>query len=108
MADDITVGAGFVPAAFGPIAISFDVTKQQASYLTTTYTLFGGITPLLITPFANLYGRRPIYIVSLTVRQGPMLSTYYWYRYSPLLQWQLILAPDTRQPMQELSCLGYL
>jgi hypothetical protein len=52
-----------VPAAFNPIAKEFKVTKQQASYLTTTYTLFGGITPLLITPYVNLYGRRPAYIV---------------------------------------------
>jgi predicted MFS family arabinose efflux permease len=59
----LTVGAGFVPAAFNPIAQEFKVTKQQASYLTTTYTLFGGITPLLITPYVNLYGRRPAYIV---------------------------------------------
>jgi hypothetical protein len=58
------VGAGFVPAAFGPIAKEFKVTPQKASYLTTFYTLLGGLTPLIITPFANLYGRRPAYIVS--------------------------------------------
>lgn len=52
-----------VPAAFGPIAASYGVTHQQASYLTTSYTLLGGVTPLLITPFVNLYGRRPAYLV---------------------------------------------
>lgn len=52
-----------VPAAFGPISVSYGVTKQQASYLTTSYTLLGGVTPLLITPFVNLWGRRPAYLV---------------------------------------------
>jgi MFS family permease len=59
-----SVGAGFVPAAFSPIAKDLKVTKQQASYLTTSYTLLGGLTPLLITPFSNVYGRKPMYIVS--------------------------------------------
>ena len=51
-----------VPAAFKVIAEDLEVTKQQASYLTTTYTLFGGVMPLLLTPFVNLYGRRPAYL----------------------------------------------
>ena len=63
------VGAGMVPAAFSPIARSLHVTKQEASYLTTTYTLFGGLTPLLITPYVNLYGRRPAYIVGSNLIQ---------------------------------------
>ena len=57
------VGAGMVPAAFGVIAKDFGVTHQQASYLTTSYTLLGGVTPLLLTPYVNLYGRRPAYLV---------------------------------------------
>jgi predicted MFS family arabinose efflux permease len=53
-----------VPAAFGPIAQSYHVTTQKASYLTTSYTLLGGLTPLVMTPYVNLYGRRPAYLVS--------------------------------------------
>lgn len=52
-----------VPAAFGTIAKALGVTHQQASYLTTTYTLLGGLTPLLVTPYVNLYGRRPAYLL---------------------------------------------
>ncbi len=52
-----------VPAAFAPIAKEYKVTSQQASYLTTSYTLLGGLTPLLLTPYVNLYGRRPAYLV---------------------------------------------
>lgn len=52
-----------VPAAFSTIAEALDVTDQQASYLTTSYTLLGGVTPLLLTPYVNLWGRRPAYLV---------------------------------------------
>jgi predicted MFS family arabinose efflux permease len=52
-----------IPAAFGPIAAEYKITKQKASYLTTTYTLLGGLTPLLLTPYVNMYGRRPAYLV---------------------------------------------
>jgi MFS family permease len=52
-----------VPAAFGPIAETYGVTHQQASYLTTSYTLLGGVTPFFLTPYVNLYGRRPAYLV---------------------------------------------
>jgi predicted MFS family arabinose efflux permease len=54
-----------VPAAFGVIAKEFKVSPQQASYLTTSYTLLGGVTPLLLTPYVNLYGRRPAYLVCI-------------------------------------------
>jgi MFS family permease len=62
-ANESTVGAGMVPPAFGTLAKKFDVTNQQASYFTTSYILFTGVVPLLVTPFVNIYGRRPAYLV---------------------------------------------
>lgn len=59
-----------VPAAFAPIAKSYGVSIQKASYLTTSNSIFGGVTPLLMTPFVNIYGRRPAYLVrTLTCSQ---------------------------------------
>lgn len=58
-----TVGAGMVPPTFGTLAKKFHVTNQQASYFTTSYILFTGVIPLLVTPFVNIYGRRPAYLV---------------------------------------------
>ncbi|KAH8905828.1 MFS general substrate transporter [Coniochaeta sp. PMI_546] len=66
----VQFGAGMVPAAFAPIAQSYQVTTQQASYLTTSYTLLGGLTPLLMTPFVNLYGRRPAYLIFTLIAIG--------------------------------------
>lgn len=52
-----------VPPTFGTLAKKFGVTNQQASYFTTCYILFTGVIPLLVTPFVNIYGRRPAYLV---------------------------------------------
>ena len=62
-----TVGASFLTAAFAPISKEFHVTIQQASYLTTSYIVMCGWPPLLVTPFVNLYGRRPAYILATLV-----------------------------------------
>ncbi|KAJ5606678.1 hypothetical protein N7510_009459 [Penicillium lagena] len=59
----LTVGAGMVPPTFGTLAKKFDVTSQQASYLTTVYILFTGIIPLFVTPFVNCFGRRSVYLL---------------------------------------------
>lgn len=47
------------------IASRYDVSIQRASYIVTSYILFTGVIPLLVTPFVNIYGRRPAYLVSL-------------------------------------------
>lgn len=66
-----------VPAAFGPIALAYGVSHQAASYLTTTYTLFGGVTPLVVTPFVNLYGRRPAYLIFTAIAMGANIGSAY-------------------------------
>lgn len=53
------------PAAFAPIADYYGITDQKASYVTTANSLFGGITPLFITPIVNIYGRRPAFLVQI-------------------------------------------
>jgi len=48
--------------AFVSISKSFKLTVVQASYELTVYIIFAGIGPFLITPIANVYGRRPVYL----------------------------------------------
>lgn len=45
--------------AFVPLSKAFDITIVEASYELTMYICFAGVGPLLLTPFANVYGRRP-------------------------------------------------
>lgn len=49
--------------AFVPLSKAFHLTVVQASYELTVYICFAGVGPLLVTPFANVYGRRPIYLL---------------------------------------------
>jgi MFS family permease len=49
--------------AFVPLGKSFHISTVSASYTLTMYIVFAGVGPLLITPFANIYGRRPIYLI---------------------------------------------
>ena len=49
--------------AFVPLSEAFDITIVQASYELTMYIAWAGVGPLLVVPFANLYGRRPVYLL---------------------------------------------
>jgi multidrug resistance protein len=61
------LGAAILNPSFVLVAKNLHVTVEQASYTTTLYILFSGIFPLFITPFANVYGRRPLYLISTVV-----------------------------------------
>ena len=45
------------------LAADLNVTVTKASYLTTVYILFSGITPMFLVPYANVYGRKNLYMV---------------------------------------------
>lgn len=49
--------------AFVPLSKAFNITTVQASYELTMYIVWAGVGPLLVIPFANIYGRRPIYLL---------------------------------------------
>jgi MFS family permease len=57
------MGAATVNPAFIPVAKAFHITTVQASYQLTIYIVFAGVAPLLIAPLANIYGRRPVYLL---------------------------------------------
>ena len=57
------MAGAIVNPAFIPLSKHFDITVVQASYELTVYIVFAGIGPLLTVPLANVYGRRPIYIL---------------------------------------------
>ncbi len=60
-----SVGAALINPALVELAEDLHVSVEKASYCTTVYLLFGGVTPLFVVPFANIYGRRMLYIVRL-------------------------------------------
>lgn len=62
-----TFGAALLNPAFVQVAKDLHVTVEEASYTTTVFILFTGVFPLLITPFANVYGRRILYLIFTVV-----------------------------------------
>ncbi|KAI1460428.1 major facilitator superfamily domain-containing protein [Annulohypoxylon moriforme] len=53
--------------ALVPLAALFKVPVGSAPLQTTTTIISVGVAPLFFTPLANIYGRRPIYLISTLV-----------------------------------------
>lgn len=60
-----TFSASAIQSAFEDIAVNFNITIQQASYLTSIFIAILGVAPLFWRPLANRYGRRPVFILAL-------------------------------------------
>ena len=57
------MASAVINPAFVPLSKAFKITTVQASYELTVYVIFAGVGPLVIAPFSNVYGRRPIYLL---------------------------------------------
>ncbi|KAJ5101218.1 MFS general substrate transporter [Penicillium angulare] len=60
-----TFNAAAIVPAFQQIADDFKSSLQTISYLTTVQIVFLAFGPLIWKPFANTYGRRPLFLLSL-------------------------------------------
>ncbi|TVY37770.1 Efflux pump vrtL, partial [Lachnellula cervina] len=51
---------------------AMDVDSKTAAYSTTTAIIVGGVSPFILTPIANVYGRRPttLFAISITMLGG--------------------------------------
>ena len=57
------MSAAVINVAFEPLGKAFKITTVEASYELTVYIISAGVGPLLISPLANLYVRRPVYLL---------------------------------------------
>lgn len=57
------LGSALINPAFVIVASELHVTVEMASYSITIFMLFAGVFPLFVAPFANVYGRRPLYLI---------------------------------------------
>lgn len=71
--------------AFVLLGAAFDITPVEASYSLTVYICFAGIGPLLLIPFANIYGRRPVYLVSALIAAVTNIAAGYSKTWSGIL-----------------------
>ena len=60
-----TFGAAAIVPAFQQIADNLHTSLQTVSYLTTVQILFLAFGPLVWRTFANTYGRRPLFLLSI-------------------------------------------
>ncbi|KAI1880570.1 hypothetical protein JX265_000810 [Neoarthrinium moseri] len=60
-----TFTAAAILPAFTDIVKDLHIEVQQASYLTSLVIAILGVAPLLWRPLSNIYGRRPIFLISL-------------------------------------------
>lgn len=60
-----TFTAAAIQCAFVEIAADLNVSVQRASYLTSLFIAILGGAPLLWRPLSHIYGRRPIFLISL-------------------------------------------
>ena len=61
------MSAAVANPAFVPLSEAFNISIVEASYELTMYIVFAGVGPLLVIPFANLYGRRPVYLLGALI-----------------------------------------
>jgi len=60
-----TFSAAAIIPAFQQMADDLHTSLQTVSYLTTVQLVFLAFGPLVWRPFANTYGRRPLFLLSL-------------------------------------------
>ena len=61
------LGVGIINPVVVPLAKEFNITPVLATYTTTVALGTGSLGPLIFTPFANVYGRRPVYLISVLI-----------------------------------------
>lgn len=64
-----------VNPALVPLTKLFHVPVTDGPYQTTTVIVAVGVAPLFWTPLANIYGRRPIYIISMLIGIGATIGS---------------------------------
>ena len=71
------MGSAVANPAIVPISKSFSITPVQASYELTVYIICAGFGPLLVVPLANVYGRRPVYLLGNLLTAGMNIAAGY-------------------------------
>ncbi|KAG6873140.1 hypothetical protein C0995_002514 [Termitomyces sp. Mi166 len=62
-----TVNVTIINPAVVPLSTEFGITDVTGTYQTTIAIGTGALGPLFFTPFANVYGRRPAYLLSVLI-----------------------------------------
>ncbi|RAO72324.1 uncharacterized protein BHQ10_008336 [Talaromyces amestolkiae] len=80
-----TLNTAIINPAYGPLAAEFGITTVRASYQTTVVIALNGIGPFIWIPLANVYGRRPIYLLTTLIGFASALGSAYSKNFTQLI-----------------------
>ncbi|KAI9688363.1 MAG: hypothetical protein M1822_001312 [Bathelium mastoideum] len=79
------LNTAIINPAYGPMAKELGISTVTASYQTTVVIALNGIGPFIWIPLANVYGRRPIYLLTTLLGFGSALGSAYARSFGQLL-----------------------
>ncbi|KAG6899458.1 hypothetical protein C0993_010137 [Termitomyces sp. T159_Od127] len=62
-----TLNVAIINPAVVPLSTELGITNVMGTYQTTIAIGAGALGPVFFTPFANVYGRRPVYLLSILI-----------------------------------------
>ena len=79
------MAGAIVNPAFVPLSKEFHITVVQASYELTVYIVFAGIGPIFTVPLANIYGRRPVYLLGNLLAAATNIGAGYCHTWTGIM-----------------------
>ncbi|KAJ3998081.1 MFS general substrate transporter [Lentinula boryana] len=80
-----TYNTAIINPAYNQLSAEFDVSIVTASYQTTVTIAVNGLGPFLFIPFAHVYGRRPVYLVTTLIGALSALGCAYAHNFGQLV-----------------------
>lgn len=80
-----SVNTAIINPALVPLSQEFNITTTVATYQTTVNLGTSSLGPLIFTPFANVYGRRPAYLMSVVIGLASAIGSAVATSYSRLI-----------------------
>lgn len=80
-----TLNTAIINPAYSQLSTTFNITLVQASYQTTVVVALNGIGLLFWIPLANIYGRRPIFLITTLLGFVRALGSAYAQTYGQLI-----------------------
>ncbi|KAJ3776410.1 MFS general substrate transporter [Lentinula raphanica] len=80
-----TYNTAIINPAYNQLSAEFDVSIVTASYQTTVAIAVNGLGPFLFIPFAHVYGRRPVYLVTTLIGALSALGCAYAHNFGQLV-----------------------
>ncbi|KAF9067090.1 MFS general substrate transporter [Rhodocollybia butyracea] len=80
-----TYNTAIINPAYSELSARFGISTITASYQTTVVIAVNGICPFIFIPFANAYGRRPVYLVTTLIGALSALGCAYAHNFGQLV-----------------------